>query len=97
MPGGQGLTEADRVVLKIINDDEEMDEHISAMHLINHFKSYEASLTKYNVSEYELFDKLSIKNKNIENYRSTLEGGLEEYIDTSSSAPHLMRARTRYP
>ena len=68
MPGGQGLTEADRVVLQIINDDEEMDEHISAMHLINHFKSYEASLTKYQVSEDELFEKLSIKNKKIENY-----------------------------
>ena len=68
MPGGQGLTEADRVVLQIINDDEEMDEHISAMHLINHFKSYEASLTKYQVSEDELFEKLSIKNKRIENY-----------------------------
>jgi hypothetical protein len=68
MPGGQGLTDADRVVLQIINDDEEMDEHISAMHLINHFKSYEASLTKYQVSEDELFEKLSIKNKKIENY-----------------------------
>ena len=62
------MTEADRVVLQIINDDEEMDEHISAMHLINHFKSYEASLTKYQVSEDELFEKLSIKNKRIENY-----------------------------
>lgn len=62
------MTEADRVVLQIINDDEEMDEHISAMHLINHFKSYEASLTKYQVSEDELFEKLSIKNKKIENY-----------------------------
>ena len=45
--GGSGMTEADKLVLKIINDDEEMDEHISAMHLINHFKSYEASLSKF--------------------------------------------------
>ena len=63
-----GLTEADRVVLKIINDDEEMDDHISAMSLINHFKSYEASLSKFHVSEDELFEKLSIKNKKIEEY-----------------------------
>ncbi len=41
------MSEADRLVYKIINDDEELDEHISAMHLINHFKAYEASLTKF--------------------------------------------------
>jgi len=41
------MSEADRLVFKIINDDEELDEHISAMHLINHFKAYEASLTKF--------------------------------------------------
>ena len=62
------MTEADKVVMKIINDDEEMDEHISAMSLINHFKSYEASLSKFQVSADELFEKLSIKNKKIENY-----------------------------
>ena len=39
--------EADRLVQKIINDDEDMEEHVSAMQLINHFKLYEASLNKY--------------------------------------------------
>jgi hypothetical protein len=67
------MTEADRLVLKIINDDEEMDEHISAMHLINHFKKYEASLSKFQVSADELFEKLSIKNKKIENYEISPE------------------------
>ena len=61
--------EADRLVQTIINDDEEMEDHVSAMQLINHFKLYEASLTKYHVSAEELFEKLSIKNKMIENYK----------------------------
>lgn len=62
------LTDADILVKKILDDDEEMDEHISAMHLINHFKMYEASLNKFHVSAEDLFEKLSIKNKRIENY-----------------------------
>ena len=61
--------EADRLVQTIINDDEEMEDHVSAMQLINHFKLYEASLTKYQVTAEELFEKLSIKNKRIENYK----------------------------
>jgi hypothetical protein len=61
--------EADRLVQTIINDDEDMEEHVSAMQLINHFKLYEASLNKYHVSADELFEKLSIKNKKIENYQ----------------------------
>ena len=39
------------------------------MQIINYFKLYEASLTKYQVSEEEFFEKLSIKNKRIENYK----------------------------
>lgn len=46
-----------------------MEDHVSAMQLINHFKLYEASLSKYKVSADELFEKLSIKNKRIENYK----------------------------
>jgi hypothetical protein len=60
--------EADKLVQNIINDDEDLEEHVSAMQLINHFKLYEASLSKYHVSADELFEKLSIKNKKIENY-----------------------------
>jgi hypothetical protein len=61
--------EADKLVQKIINDDEDLEDHVSAMQLINHFKLYEASLNKYHVSADELFEKLSIKNKRIEDYQ----------------------------
>ncbi len=60
--------EADRLVQKIMNDEEDMEDHVSAMELINRFKLYEASLSKFHVSADELFEKLSIKNKKIENY-----------------------------
>ena len=61
--------EADRLVQNIINDEEELEDHVSAMQIINYFKLYEASLTKYQVSEEDFFEKLSIKNKRIENYK----------------------------
>lgn len=69
----QKLTEADKIIQKIINDDEDMDEHISAYDLINHFKRYEESMRKFHISPDELFEKLAIKNKQIENFEM-LEG-----------------------
>ncbi|TNV85916.1 hypothetical protein FGO68_gene10620 [Halteria grandinella] len=65
---GQQQDEADLLIQKIINDDIDLDEHISAFDLINQFKRYEQSLKKFGVSEDTLFEKLSIKNKQIERF-----------------------------
>ena len=62
------LTEADLVIQNIMNDDEDMDCHISAFELINHFKNYQASLAKFHVTKDELFERLSIKNKELDNF-----------------------------
>lgn len=52
----------------IMNDDEDMLEHISPMDLINQFKKFEPSLKKFKISEDDFFEKLSIKNKEIERF-----------------------------
>lgn len=79
-PQSDAQAEADRLVQQIINDDEDMEEHVSAMELINHFKLYEASLNKYQVSADELFEKLSIKNKKIENYQFDQEQSISQHV-----------------
>jgi hypothetical protein len=47
-----------------------MDHHVSAYDLINNFKRYEESIRKFGVDEDELFEKLSIKNKQMERFES---------------------------
>lgn len=51
-----------------MNDDEDMVEHISPLDLINQFKKFEQSLRRFGISEDDFFEKLSIKNKQIERF-----------------------------
>ena len=41
------LTECDIFIQKIISENEDLDEHISAFELINNFKNYEKSIKKF--------------------------------------------------
>lgn len=75
------LTDEDKIVLKILDDGIEFDQHISAFELINHFKAFEASLTKFDVSSEYVFEKLSIKNKNLENYQMPIIISIENGDD----------------
>eukprot|EP00347_Sterkiella_histriomuscorum_P003574 403363766 len=62
------LNANDLLVRQIITDDVDLEENINAFDLINHFQRYESSLKKFNISAEELFEKLSIKNKNMDNF-----------------------------
>ena len=52
----------------ISNDDEALEEHVSAYELINHFYKYEPSLKKFNITQEELFEKLYMKKHEIDDY-----------------------------
>jgi hypothetical protein len=49
------------LIKKIINPDEDFDEHVSALELINHFSKYYC-LEKYDITAEELFERLHLKN-----------------------------------
>lgn len=62
------FSDNDKLIYQILADDEDLEEHISSLKLINHFQRYESSLRKFGVTPEELFEKLSIKNKKMENF-----------------------------
>jgi hypothetical protein len=67
----EGLTKEDRLVRKIISDDYEFEQHISPFEIINHFSKYQQSLEKFDISPEDFFEKLSIKNKEAEEFNDS--------------------------
>ena len=60
--------ELENNVRKILEEDFDLDEHVTSLHVIANFNKYAPIIKKFGVTPEEFFETLSLKNKRLENF-----------------------------